>query len=108
MASDEVPEEMCAGKPCPYLSKHPHCQFLEAYRAHLQKIDFEGYLIPEFSRIAEDVRKITHYEGEPTIVLLVHEKPDNLCSERLPLIEVFEKHGIILKEWGKDLSGVIF
>ena len=107
-SEDEVPEEMCAGKPCPYIDKHPHCQFLEAYWKHLQKIDFNGYLIPELTRIAEDVRKITHYEGEPKIVLLVHEKPDNLCSERGPLIRLFKEHGIKLEEWTKERAGIIF
>ena len=108
MTEDEIPEEMCAGKPCPYIDKHPHCQFLDAYWKHLQTIDFEGYLLPELARIAEDVRKITHYEGEPKIILLVHEKPDNLCSERIGLIKLFQEHGIILKEWTKEDSGIMF
>ena len=108
MTEDEIPEEMCSGKPCPYIDKHPHCQFLEAYWKHLQKIDFNGYLIPELNRIAEDVRKITHYKGEPKIVLLVHEKPDNLCSERISLIRLFKENGIILREWSKEDLGMVF
>lgn len=108
MTEDEIPEEMCAGRPCPYEDKWPHCQFLDAYWKHLQKIDFDGYLIPELNRIAEDVRKITHYKGEPKIVLMVHEKPDNHCSERLGLVRLFKEHGIELKEWSKEQSGIIF
>ena len=108
MTEDETPEEMCAGKPCLYEDKWPHCQFLDAYWKHLQKIDFEGYLLPELNRIAEDVRKITHYEGEPKIVLMVHEKPDNHCSERGPLIRLFKEHGLELKEWTKEEVGLVF
>ena len=108
MTENEIPEEMCSRKPCPYFDKHPHCQFLDAYWKHLQKIDFDGYLIPELSRVAEEVRKITHYKGEPKIVLLVHEKPDNPCSERASLVKLFADHGIELKEWTKDRSGLIF
>lgn len=108
MTEDEMPEEMCAGRPCQYESKWPHCQFLDSYWKHLQKIDFDGYLIPELNRIAEEVRKITHYEGEPKIILMVHEKPDNHCSERLGLVRLFKEHGIELKEWTKDNSGLIF
>ena len=108
MTEDEIPEEMCSGKPCPYIDKHPHCQFLDAYWKHLQKIDFDGYLIPELNRIAEEVRKITHYKGEPKIVLLVHEKPDNSCSERAGLVKLFADHDIELKEWTKDKSCLIF
>ncbi len=108
LAEDEIPEEMCSGKPCPYINKWPHCQFLDAYWKHLQKIDFDGYLIPELNRVAEEVRKITHYKGEPHICLLVHEKPDNQCSERLALVRLFKEHGIELKEWSKEESGIIF
>jgi len=102
LSEEETPEEMCSGRPCEYQNKWPACAFLSAYRRHLDKIDFNGYLIPEFERIAEDVRKITHYKGEPKIVLLVHEKPDNPCSERGPLIELFRKNGIILQEWTRE------
>ena len=108
MTEDEIPEQMCSGKPCPYIDKHPHCQFLAAYWKHLQKIDSDGYLIPELNRIAEEARKITHYKGEPKIVLRVHEKPDNLCSERAGLVKLFADHDIELKEWTKDRSGLIF
>lgn len=108
MTEAEIPEEMCSGKPCPYMDKWPHCQFLDAYWKHLQTIDFEGYLLPELNRIAEDVRKITHYEGEPKIVLMVHEKPENQCSERAGLIRLFKEHGIELKEWTRELVGDIF
>jgi hypothetical protein len=108
MTEAEIPEEMCSGKPCPYIDKWPHCQFLDAYWKHLQTIDFDGYLLPELNRIAEDVRKITHYEGEPKIVLMVHEKPNNQCSERAGLIRLFKEHGIELKEWTRELVGDIF
>ena len=104
MSENELPEEMCSGKPCPYMNKHPHCQFLEAYWKHLQKIDFHGYLIPELNRLADEVKKITNYKGEPKIILLVHEKPDNLCSERLGLIKLFAQNGIKLIEYNKETS----
>ena len=107
MTEDEIPEEMCSGRLCSYEDKKP-CQFLKAYWNHLQKIDFEGYLIPELKRIAEDVRKITQYKGDPIFILLVHEKPDNPCSERGPLIRLFKEHNIELKEWTKENSGLIF
>ena len=65
-----------------------HAMHADSYRYRVKKLgdyceilDFDK-LLSEFERVAEDVRKITHYKGEPKIVLLVHEKPDNLCSER--------------------------
>lgn len=107
MTEDEIPEEMCSGKPCPYISKHPECQFLQAYWAHLCKLDFDK-LLSEFERVAEDVRKITHYKGEPKIVLLVHEKPDNLCSERIGLVRLFKEHGLELKEYSPIEQNSLF
>lgn len=74
----------------------------------MQKIDFDGYLIPELNRIAEEVRKVTHFVGEPKIVLLVYEKPDNPCSERAGLIRLFKEHGIELREWSEEDAGIVF
>lgn len=85
-------------KDCPYRKDVPECPFLTKYRAYLDTVDF-NYIYSECSRVAEDVRKITHYEGEPNIVLLVYEAEGNPCSERIPLIEYFASHGIELKNW---------
>lgn len=107
MSEAEEPKEMCQGNPCPYSGKYPHCQFLDAYRAHLAKLDF-GALMKELSRTADDVKKALRFEGEPIVVLLVHEKPDNPCSERQAIMELFESHGVKLSEWTKEQSGIIF
>lgn len=61
------------GKDCIYRAEVPNCCFLRDYRNYLQTVDFT-YLLNEFNRVAADVFKLTHYEGEPEIVLLVHEK----------------------------------
>jgi hypothetical protein len=57
----------------------------------------------EFKRIVEDVKKINNYVGEPEIILLVYETPDNHCSERIALIDYFKKHGIELEEYKKSI-----
>ena len=46
---------------------------------------------------------INNYEGEPEIILLVYETPNNLCSERAALIDYFKKHDIELKEYQKPI-----
>jgi hypothetical protein len=79
----------------------PHCPFINAYTEHLNTVDFNNYLFPEFERIAEEVRKINNYEGEPEIILLVYETPDNPCSERRPLIDYFKRHGVEVTEYQK-------
>ena len=99
--------EQCQ-KDCPYKSKAPNCQFMSKYLEQLRKIDFKNYLIPELNRVANEVKKILNFQEEPEIVLMVHEKPDILCSERPVLKKVFAENGIELKEWTKDRSGLVF
>ena len=95
-------EQYCS-KECPYKKDLPNCHFLTAYKNYLDTVDI-NYLFSEFKRIAEDVKKINNYEGEPEIILLVYETPDNPCSERQPLIDYFEKHGIKIEEYVKETS----
>lgn len=89
-------------KDCPFKKDLPYCPFLKSYRDYLDTIDI-NYLLSEFSRIAEDVRKINHFEGEPEIVLLVYETPDNPCSERAALIDYFKKHNVVVEEYKKSI-----
>ena len=93
-------EQFCS-RECGYKELLPHCPFIKAYAGYLNTIDFNNYLLPEFERIAEDVRKINNFEGEPEIILLVYETPDNPCSERGSLVEYFKMHGIIVEEYQK-------
>ena len=93
-------EQFCS-RECGYKELLPYCPFIKAYAEYLNTIDFNNYLLPEFERIAEDVRKINNFEGEPEIILLVYETPDNLCSERGPLMKYFKAHGIIVEEYQK-------
>ena len=95
-------EQYCC-KECPHKVTIPNCPFLTAYRNYLNTVDI-NYLLSEFKRITEDVKKINNYEGEPEIILLVYETPDNPCSERQPLIDYFEKHGIKIEEYVKETS----
>ena len=93
-------EHVWCGPECSQKSDVPDCCFLKAYHKYLQTVDFQ-YVISECARVSEEVRKVTKYIGEPEIVLLVHEKEDNPCSERVPLQEYFEANGIELKNWTK-------
>ena len=100
--SPKTIDPVCS-KDCQFKKDLPNCPFLTAYRNYLDTVDF-NYLMTEFKRIAEDVKKINNYEGEPEIILLVYETPDNPCSERQPLIDYFEKHGIKIEEYVKETS----
>lgn len=90
-------------KECTYKKDLLNCPFLTAYRNYLDTVDI-NYLLSEFTRVAKEVKKINHYEGEPEIILLVYETPNNPCSERQPLIDYFGKHGIKIEEYSKETS----
>jgi len=103
----KLSEDVICQRGCPHKNTVPNCPFLVNYREYLETIDFKK-LIAEFKRVADEVKKINNYQQEPEIILLVYESVDNPCSERQPLIDYFEKNGIILKEWAKEETGVIF
>ena len=94
-------EEKCQ-KNCPYKNKVPHCQFMEMYYKHLSSLNFNE-IIEDWKRVAEDVRKINHYDGEPIIVLLVYEAANCPCAERPVLQRWFKDNGYELKELTKDV-----
>ena len=90
-------DEPCQ-KDCPYKDKAPNCQFMKAYYNYLSTLDFK-HTINEFERIAEDVRKVNNYKGDPIIVLLVYEAATCICAERPCLQHWFKDNGYELKEW---------
>ena len=73
------------------------CNFQNDYSNYLKSLDFEK-IYKSLNTLAETVTKLEDLVDEPHIVLIVHEKPNNPCSERKPLQEYFESHGISCKE----------
>lgn len=88
---------LCTGQPCN--ETYQTCPFLSNYRKQLNKIDFNK-MMQDFNNVAEQVRQKNNIseDEEMIIVLIVYEKPDNPCSERRPLIELFNNNGIECKE----------
>lgn len=66
------------------------CSFLKMYRKQLDTLNFNN-IVDEIETVAKKITEIMQVEN-PEIVLLVFEKPDNPCSERVVLREWFEKH----------------
>lgn len=91
-------DEMCR-KECPYRGNPNGCAFLREYEKAINKIDF-NWLMNEFNRIAEDVKKINCYEGEPEIVLIVYEALGNPCSERYAIKRYLESHQVKIEDFG--------
>lgn len=95
----------CGGFACPYTPDT--CNFLDAYRKQLEKVDFMDF-IARCARIKDQVRECNHFEGPPIIVLMVHEAPQNPCSERIVLQEWMWRHGMSCPELpyqGKQFRG---
>ena len=92
--------EMCGEKPCPYLAKVPHCQFMDKYYNYLCMQDFKA-LMSRILQTADYIREITKYEGEPNIVLLVYESEKCVCAERPCIKQWFADNGYELAEWNK-------
>ena len=78
---------------CPCGSKNilkGNCPTMQEYRQLLDTIDFNK-MIKAFKYCLNKFNK-------DTVVLIVYEAPNNLCSERRYLQEYFNKHGIECKE----------
>lgn len=84
----------CRGADC--CSDTPDkCYFLTQYRKQLAELDFDD-MMRRFQIIAD---KVVKNGEEPEIVLLVHEAPDNKCSERWALLDWFKSHNIEAQEY---------
>lgn len=81
---------LCHGQPC--AQSPSSCMFLGQYAAQLARLDF-WRTITELCQMA---RAVDAQACE--VALLVYEKPDNPCSERVALREWFAAHGFTLEE----------
>lgn len=86
------------GGHCPCEDKDwTHCPLEKSYKENLAKIDFNKMLkgMEDFCNM---YAKQENLKEEPIAVLMVYESPDNMCSERMTLIDFFIEHGIECKE----------
>ena len=100
-ASVFAPDDNCS-QYCPICIDRVHpCKFLEEYAKQLDRLDFDA-LMEQFHFTESRIRSIVDFQGhEPIFILLVHEAPNNPCSERGVIVNYFKKHGIDLKEFNK-------
>ena len=73
------------------------CDFQKNYSEYLKSLDFDK-VYQSLNKLADTIVNLENLSEEPHIVLIVHEKPDNPCSERTALHEYFESQGIPCKE----------
>jgi len=74
------------------------CTFLRRYLIQLNKLDFNE-MMQRFEILGKKIQNKEHFSEEPIAVLLVHEAPNNPCSERWALKRWFAQHNYELEEW---------
>ena len=79
-------EGLCRGKPCEY--SPDSCRFMENYRTQIFSLD-RANVMSRLAAAADKVKTALGFSEDPEIVFLVHEAPDNACSERKVLQEFF-------------------
>jgi hypothetical protein len=62
--------------------------FMKMYEIQLAKLDYND-IMKRTEDLCERVRMTTQFEGEPIAVFIVHEAPDNPCSERAAIQKFF-------------------
>lgn len=73
--------------------------FLSEYSKYLDTLDFNivYFTLQDLASYFKD-----NYDKDIDVCLMVYETPDNPCSERVPLINYFKKHGIEVKEFNSQ------
>lgn len=80
------------------------CPFLRTYRRLLDEVDFESFMT-DLERLLGKIVQLNNsaQNFSPVPVFIVYEKPDNPCSERGPLKDWFESHGVKVTEFQRSV-----
>ena len=70
---------------------------MKMYEIQLAKLDYND-IMKRTEDLCERVRAATQFEGEPIAVFIVHEAPDNPCSERAAIQKFFNCEEIDLTQ----------
>lgn len=55
-----------------------------------------------FERLGYFIKEKENFIENPIMILIVYEKPDNLCSERVVIKKWFKDNGVEVKEFNKE------
>lgn len=76
------------------------CAFLSKYYEQLQQLNFNETM-EQLENMAARCQHTLGFEEEPIVVLIVHEAPTNLCSERRMIQKWFHENGVDIQEWSR-------
>jgi len=88
-------EGLCSGKPCAY--DPSSCTFLKEYRKQVFSLN-KPALMAKLQNACERLQSRLGFTEDPEAILLVHEAPENICSERAVLQDFFG-----CEEWKKTI-----
>lgn len=96
---DSCNSEVEVSCPCEYhkIGYPGGCPAMVGYRQHLEELDLDSFM-NRADTAANDIQTRLEFKEEPIIVLMVHEAPDNPCSERQSLLDYFNSHNIPIEE----------
>lgn len=97
-APGESCSNLCRGRENCKLNDPNSCPFLQRYRQQLNCLDFADFM-GNMEKFSNELQRVMNLDRPVDFVLLVHEAPDNPCSERGPLQAWFHDNGYELKEW---------
>ena len=93
-------DNLCRGpETCETMSPRS-CLFLKAYRYQLDQLDYNN-IITRSENLGNYIKSLEHFSQEPVIIYLVHEAPNNSCSERRVIQEWFAANGKEVVEWNR-------
>jgi len=93
IVQDQSGEHQC---PCETRDSS-NCPLAKNYEFALEMVDFPK-MMKGIEAFCTDYCIRNNIKEEPIAVLMVYEAPNNPCSERYPLIEYFNRHGVECKE----------
>ena len=94
-----MPGPFCDGYCGPNCGDRPSsCAFIRAYRQQLFALDKDD-ILRRFEKFAEKYKTNFNVQGDVSFALLVHEAPENKCSERSVIREWFSANNIPCEEF---------
>lgn len=100
LSPSKIPHTYCS-KDCPQKFSQTECDFIREYKKYLNSLNFDK-MYNYLKVMSNLVKKTSPYikdNEEVEVILIVHEAPNNPCSERGPLIEWFKNNGVELEEF---------
>ena len=74
------------------------CPFLYNYKKQLANLDYDEFR-NYFDLYIPKIKTKIGFNEEPEVIFIVHEAPNNKCSEREMILNVLPQNGVNIQEW---------